>query len=112
MNDENRRNLHYSDYEDKLILLMHNNGKTADEIAASLGNGRTIGGVQHRISYLLCERHKPSSNISDEEAAEIAKLHMKGKCSSEICQITGRSDRTVARISRLTDVILKVINEL
>lgn len=109
--EENKKNLHYSDYEDKIILLMHNDGKSPDEIAAALGNGRTVGGIKHRISYLLYERRKPSSNISDNEAAKIAKLHIDGKCSSEICKITGRSDRTVARISRLTDIIVQTITQ-
>ena len=107
---ENRKNLHYSDYEDKLILLMYNSGKSLNEIVDALGNGRTVGGIQHRINYLLYETRKPSSNISDEEAAKIAKLHIDGKCSSEICKLTGRSDRTVARISRLTDIIIQVIS--
>ena len=109
--NESRRNLHYSDYEDKIILMMYNNGSSAAEIAITLGNGRTEGGVQHRISYLLYERRKPSSNINDDEAAEIARLHLEGKTSSEICEKTGRSDRTVARISRLTDIIVEIFKE-
>ena len=52
---ENRKNLHYSDYEDKLILLMYNSGKSLNEIVDALGNGRTVGGIQHRINYLLYE---------------------------------------------------------
>ena len=51
--NESRRNLHYSDYEDKIILMMYNNGNSAAEIAITLGNGRTEGGVQHRIFLIL-----------------------------------------------------------
>lgn len=109
--EENRRNMRYSDYEDKQILLMLNSGAIPSKIAETLGHGRTEGGVNHRINYLLNERRKPSSNITDNEAANIAKLHIEGKCSSEICNKTGRSDRTVARISRLTDVIIKMLHD-
>ncbi|WP_432651646.1 hypothetical protein [Huintestinicola sp.] len=42
---------------------------------------------------------------------KIAKLHLSGKSSSEICRETGRSDRSVARYSRLADAVKKYITE-
>ncbi len=108
---ENRRNMHYSEHEDNIILLMLSYGKSPEEIANKLGHGRTIGGVSHRIDYLMKGRKKPSSNISDSEAAIIAKMHLDGKTSGEICEFTGRSDRTVARISRIADSIVSIINK-
>ena len=57
-------------------------------------------------------RKKPSSNVSDAEALEIVRLHFSGKRSSEICRETGKSDRTVARISRIADGALKLKEEV
>lgn len=56
-------------------------------------------------------RKKPSSNVSDAEALEIVRLHFSGKRSSEICRETGKSDRTVARISRIADGAIRLKEE-
>ena len=109
--NENRKGLHYSEHEDKIILLMHSQGYSLDEIAEKLGHNRSASGISSRIQLLLSGKKKISSNVSDAEALKIAKLHLNGKSSSEICCETGRSDRSVARYSRLADGIKKIITE-
>lgn len=108
--EENRYGKFYSDYEDKLILLMNKQQKSCAEIAA-LGHGRTAKSVALRLRKLLNGIKKKSSNVSDSEAAQIVKLHFEGKHSNEIVHITGRSDRTVARITRLADVVKQIIDQ-
>lgn len=109
---ENRRGLHYSDQEDKAILLMIADGAKPEEIAHKLGHGRSVGGIIHRIDFLLNKRKKKASNISLEEAKKIIWLHMEGKSSTEICNATNRSDRTVKRISDYADLTLKCKEEM
>ena len=110
--NEDRRGLHYSDQEDKTILLMIADGATAEEISHKLGHNRSVGGVIHRIDFLLNKRKKKASNISLEEAKEIIWLHMAGKSSTEICNATNRSDRTVKRISDIADLTLMCKEEM
>lgn len=107
--EENRYGMRYNDYEDKKILMMHSSGADCAEIAAALGHGRTANSVNLRLKKLLGNHKKPSSNIPDKEAIRIAELHFDGKRSSEIVQMTGWSDRTVARITRLADAIVQLI---
>lgn len=106
--NENRYNEPYTESEDRTILLWVSKGATFDEIAAKLDNGRTARGISQRYKYIIDRRKKPSSNVSDEEAEKIIKLYFDGKKQSEIIRETGWSDRTVARVTRIADIAIRL----
>ena len=105
---ENRYNKLYTESEDRTILLWVSKGATFDEIAAKLGNGRTANGISQRYRYIIDGHKKPSNNVPDEEAEKIIRLHFGGKKQSEIIRETGWSDRTVARVTRIADMAIRL----
>ena len=109
--NESRYSKPYNDNEDRTILLESRKGTPFSEIVKKLSSGRTAGGVRARYKYITEGHKKPSSNIPDSEAVKIAKMHLDGKRTCEICSETGWSDRTVSRIEVIADAAIDWVIE-